>query len=351
MRNKELYLESGYLDFNAVVDPDCPFAFVVGGRATGKSFGALKWCKEHFDETGHPFIYMRRTKAQAELVATNIFNPYRPLNDLYGWNIEPFQVSKGVYGFYDSITDQDGRKTPVGNYIGIIASLTTFSNFRGFDGSNIDTIVYDEFIKNKGEKAIRDEGFSLMNVFETVNRNREIIGGDPVKLICLSNSNALGNDIFVDLGLVNAVEFMKKKHRNQYYDYGRGIAIYDLSDSKISALKKNTALYKLDAGGEYSAMALGNEFEDYDRTNIKAVPIQEYKPLVVCGELCFYQHKSEHLYYCTTHISGSPARYGATAVEVTRFTRKYWHLWEAYLSERVFFESFICKSIFEKIFL
>lgn len=351
MRNKKLYLDSGYLDFNSVVDNECPFAFVIGGRGTGKTFGALKFCKEYYDKTGKPFIYMRRTKTQAELVATDIFNPFRPLNNEYGWNIEPFPINKGVYGFYETEVDEDGKKKPKGNYIGIIAALTTFSNFRGFDGSNIDIIVYDEFIKNKGEKSIKDEGFSLLNVFETVNRNREFYGSDAVKLICLSNSNAIGNDVFIDLGLVAHAEFIRKKNKNQYYDYGRGIAIYDLVDSKISEKKKETALYKMDNGGAFSDMSIGNKYEDYDRTLIKSEPLQEYNPLAKIGELCVYSHKSEQRYYITFHESGTPDKYNLTDLDKTKFIRRYGYLWDVYLSEKIFFESFLLKKIFEEIFI
>ena len=351
MRNKNLYQPSGYLDFEQVVDDDAPFAFVIGGRGTGKTFGALDYCKRHFDRTGKPFIYMRRSKAQAELVATSIFNPFRPLNDMYDWTVEPFPISKGVSGFYNSERDDDGRLHPVGNHVGIIAALSTFSNFRGFDGSNIDIIVYDEFIKNKGEKTIRDEGFALANVFETVNRNREIMGGTPVKLICLSNANEISNDIFIDLNLVHYVEFMRKKGRNQYYDYGRGIAIYDLADSEISQKKRNTALYRMDAGGAYTDMAIGNQYEDYDTTQVSSRPLAEYKPLVRFGEITVYQHKSDNTYYGSFHASGTCHEYKVSDIERSRFCRRYSFLWAAYLGQRIFFESFSCKRVFESIFI
>lgn len=350
MKNKNLYLQNGYLDFSAVVDDDCPFAFVIGGRGTGKTFGALKYCKEYYDATGRPFIYMRRTQKQSELVSTDIFNPFRPLNSLYGWNIEPFPISKGIYGFYETEIDEEGKKKPCGSYIGIIAALTTFSNFRGFDGSNIDIIVYDEFIKNKGEKSIKDEGFSLLNVFETVNRNREFYSDKPVKLICLSNSNAIGNDIFLDLQLISRAEFMRKKGKNQYYDFGRGIAIYDLADSKISERKKDTALYRMDNGGAFSEMSIQNKYEDYDNSLVKSEPIKEYKPLVKIGEVCVYEHKSEPRYYITFHESGTMDEYKNNAIDKTKFIRKYSYLWDYYLSEKIYFESFLIKKIFEEIF-
>lgn len=348
---RNLYLPSGYWDFQSALDPDCPFVFVIGGRATGKTYGALQGVKEHFDATGRSFIYMRRTKTQADLVSTDVFNPFTPLNKDHGWNIQPGRVTKGVHGFYNMINTGD-RLEPAGPPLGTIASLSTFSNFRGFDASNLDFVIYDEFIKNKGEKSIKDEGFALMNVYETVNRNRELFGSDAVRLICLSNANLIANDVFMDLGLADKVEFMKKKGKNQYYDYGRGIAIYDLSDSEISKQKKNTALYKLDAGGAYSDMALGNEFEDYDASNVRSEPLQEYVPLVLIGDLCLYKHKSDNgKFYGTTHRSGTPPVFKMTDLDKQRFIRKYDYLWEAYIDGRIHFDAYSNMKTFEGIYI
>ena len=349
IKQKNLYLPNGYFDFRAAVDDECPFAFVIGGRATGKTFGALQYGYTDWRDTDRPFVYMRRTAKQAELVSTDVFNPFRPLNTAFGWNVQPFPITKGVYGYFDA-EQLDGRSKPTGGHAAVIAALSTFSNFRGFDGSNIDLIIYDEFIKNAGEKSIKDEGESLLNVFETVNRNRELIGGKPVKLVCLSNSNAIANDIFIDLKLMGYVDFMRRHHKNQYYDYGRGIAIYDLSDSEISQRKKQTALYRMDDGSRYSKMALDNEYEDYDSTLIRSCPLSEYKPLASIRGLTIYTHKSDQQYYCTFHSSGKPEIYDSGEIDKTRFLRKYAYLWEAYLGERILFESLTVKKLFEDIF-
>ena len=342
MKQKNLYLPSGYLDFEQLVDSEYPFAFCIGGRATGKTFGALAYAADHFKHTGETFIYMRRTKSQSDLISTDFFNPFKPVNNEYGWNIIPAPVAKGVSGFY-----QDGS----GPCMGVIAAFSTFSNFRGFDASSVDLVVYDEFQRNSGERSIRDEGFALLNVFETVNRNRELTGKPPVKLVCLSNANSISNDTYIDLELVGPSEQMRKLGKNQWYLPERGIALYDLSDSEISKKKKDTALYRMDQGGRFSEMSLENVYEDYDETMIKSEPLREFRPLVRIGELCIYQHKSDRRYYVTFHESGSCPRYTMTEVEKTRFITRYSYLWEAFLGERITFESFLIKKLFEQLFL
>lgn len=349
MKNKNLYLKSGYLDFAQIVDDDCPFAFVIGGRGTGKTYGALEYCRNYFETYHKPFIYMRRSSIQADLMATEVFNPFKKLNEDKGWNVQPFKITKSVDGFFNAEIDGDKLK-PAGPYMAVIAALSTFSNFRGFDGSNIDIVIYDEFIRNKGEKSIKDEGFALMNVFETINRNRELMGGTPVKLICLSNSNFIGNDVFIDLGLVHHAEYIREKKRNQYYDFGRGIAIYDLIDSPISKRKKDTALYRMDNGGAYSDMAIGNSYEDYDKSLIGSRPIKEYVPRVKYGEITIYSHKSNNTFYCTFHSSGTCQTFTDTKINKERFIRVFSFLWEVYLRGEMIFESYMAKKLFENIF-
>lgn len=352
MNQKNLYLENGYLNFSQIVDNEYPFSFVIGGRATGKTFGALRYAAEHYQQTGETFIYMRRTKSQADLISTEFFNPFKPVNTEYGWEIEAFSVAKGVNGFYQCARDPDsGKRSPFGGCMGVIAAFSTFSNFRGFDASTVDLVIYDEFQRNAGERSIRDEGFALLNVFETVNRNRELIGRPPVKLICLSNANSISNDVYIDLQLVGPSEQMRKTGKNQWYLPERGIALYDLSDSQISRKKKDTALYRMDAGGRFTDMSLNNEYEDYDTSMIRSEPLKEFRPLVKIGEICIYQHKSDRRYYASFHEAGTFPHFNMTSVEKERFIRKYVYLWEAFLSDRISFESFLVKKIFEQLFV
>lgn len=340
MKQKKLYLDSGYLDFTQIIDDRYPITFLIGGRATGKTYGGLQYGKEYHDDYGKLFFYMRRTAKKAELISTDAFNPFKPLNQDLGWNIYPESLSKGISAFQNES----------GEIYGIIAALSTFSNFRGFDGSNVDLIFLDEFIKEPTEKAIRNEAFALMNVYETINRNRELRGEKPVKLICMSNSNEIANDIFIGFRVVAAAEQMIKRDRNQWYIPDRGIAIYNLTDSPISTRKADTALYRMDQGGEYSNMALKSKYQDYDTSNIRNVPLVEYRPEVHIGELYIYQHKSERQFYISFHRSGTMPEYSLSQIDRERFVRQYIYLWEAYLQGRVLFESFYCKKLFEDIF-
>ena len=62
--DRKLYLKNGYLNVPYILHYNVPFIFVVGGRGTGKTYGALKYVLE----SGTPFIYMRRTQSQADIM-------------------------------------------------------------------------------------------------------------------------------------------------------------------------------------------------------------------------------------------------------------------------------------------
>lgn len=349
-----LYTEQGYLNFPFLLEKceETPFIFIIGGRGTGKTFGALKYATDYYEQTGKPFIFMRRTQTKADIVSDSLFSPYKALNEFYNWNIEPFTIGHGLSGYYHSTVNENGKLSKDGKIVAYIMAMSTFSNVRGFDASNIDYIFYDEFIKMEGEKSIKSEGFILKNIFETVNRNRELSGKKACKLVCMANSDFIANDVFIDLNLVGYCETMIKQKRNYYFDFGRGIAIFNLFDSPVSQAKRDTALYRLDNGGSFTQMSLENKFMDYTTENVKSVPLIEYIPLCKVGELVIYKHKSTSQYYISNHVSGRiKDNYDTDRININRFLKKYCFLWDSYLNEKIVFQTYLIKKVFENLFL
>ena len=209
--------------------------------------------------------------------------------------------------------------------------------------------IFDEFIPEKSSAKQKYLGDALLNAYETINRNRELFGKPPVKLFALANSNDLGNDIFISLGLVRTVEKMSRKGSEFYQDKNRGVTVIMLTQSIISEKKRKTALYKLTSGSEYERMALENDFAYDDRFNIKSRPIREYKPLFTWGGITCYEHKSKLEYYVTFHYSGTPAAYDG---EVGRHEcrRHFANIWKEYFAGFVYFESYDALRIFRILF-
>lgn len=341
-----LYDKNGYVNIPEVIAHEAIFIFIYGGRGTGKTYGSLKY----FVEGKQKFIYMRRLAAQVDIVKKDDMQPFKTLNRDLGWSIKPFPVNKYVSAFYESDVNEDGRIIPVGESKGLLTSLSTFSNLRGVDGSDIKVICLDEFIPELNEKPIKGEADAIFNAYETINRNRELNGEDPIKMLFLANSNRIDNPIFMELNLITIADNMRKKGLEWYYDKKRRMLLIDLAKSKISEEKSETALYDLTRGTEFYNMAIKNTFLNEERGRIETKPIKEYRPVCAIGEICIYKHKSNGEYYITGHKSGSPVTYGTGERDRERFRKDFIHIWRAYMKKKVVFEAYIYEVIFDKYF-
>lgn len=339
------YLENGFFDFSEAVRRSTAFNFIIGGRGTGKTYGALYWSLKERKK----FLFMRRLQKEADIISRDELSPFKVYGEEFGGAVLCRPVSKYIAGVYFSVKDDDGNAIPSGAPVGYVCALSSIANLRGFDTSDIECIIFDEFIPEKSSTKQKYLGDALLNAYETINRNRELFGKDPVKMFALANSNDLGNDVFISLGIVPIVERMNRKRQEFYQDMKRGITIIMLTQSKISEKKRKTALYKLTTGTEFHKMSLDNDFAYDDRFNIKSRPIQEYKPLFAWGGIVCYEHKSRAEFYVTFHNSGTPEEYTG---EVGRHEcrRKYASIWKYYYNGGVYFESFDALRIFRVLF-
>lgn len=329
-----IYLKSGYCDIESIIKTGMPFIFVYGGRGIGKSYGALQYVLKN----KRKFLFVRRTQSQIDLVAKPEFSPFKAVMVDMGLDVQTKSITKYNAGFY---LDNE--------LIGYAAALSTISNIRGFDASDVELIIYDEFIPEKHERPIREEGAAFLNMVETVGRNRELKGGKPLQVICLANSNDLGNPIFMELNLIKIVEKMKARKRAYYINKDRGILLVSLDESPISKKKKETSLYKLTSGSDFEKMALQNEFVDDSIAINKSRNLKEFVPYVKIADCCIYKHKSDNRFYMSEHTSGSPPEFTTASADLERFRRKYYFLWNAYLERRIEFENKLCSLLFERL--
>lgn len=327
------FLPNGYADIKSILSAGMPFTFLIGGRGTGKTYGALKYAIEEDKK----IMLMRRTQSQADIINKPEFSPFKPLErDLL---VEISVESVNKYSARFRIEDR---------IIGYSCALSTVSNLRGFDASDIEILIYDEFIPEKHERPIKHETDALLNAYETMNRNRELAGSDPLQLLALANANDIANPVFRDLGLIGICEKMKIKHNPVYLDPKRGICIVMLDGSKISKKKQVTALYKLSEGTDFSGMALSNDFEYNDRSAIRSQNLHDYKIICTAGDIHIYRHRSKKLYYISAHGNGKADQYTTSDIDLDRFRKKYGRLlYISYLSNNVIFENMLVKSLFE----
>lgn len=313
------------------------FIFLIGARGIGKTYGTMK------ELILNPYILMlliRRTAAQIELINVPQFSPIaKPAKDLcVEWEMK--KIAKNYNAMY--LCGDEPR------LMAYTAAMSTFSNVRGFDASDVNFIFYDEFQPEWGDRVIKDEGKKFLNLYETVNRNRELQGQPPVKALLASNSNEIRSPILAEFGITDIIAKMQDKGQEVYMNTARGIAIVCPMHSPISDQKSETALYTAVDSEEFKTMALENKY--VETINVRSYPLQELKPITQIGELTVYLHKSRGFVYCSTHSSGDCEKYEMTASGIRIFKDNYYWMLPAYLGGNITFENVRSRMLFEKIF-
>lgn len=270
-----------------------PFQIFIGGRGLGKTFSALRGAKDR----GNPFIFMRRTPQEMELLLDQEkkgegLNPFKPINRLDGCNIGLHAMSKKVAGIYNREEAEEGRFLYEGSPIGYGLAMTAIASIRGIDLQECTDWIYDEFIPEEHVKKMRGEFDALMNAYETINRNKELEGKPPIHLWMLANAFNIYNPIFVGLNIVNVCEKMIARGQVDKYFPDRGLAIHLLPASEeFKEKKKQTALYKLTRGTKFEEMSLENKFAYNDFSLIKWQSTKGWIPICSLSEKAYIYHK------------------------------------------------------------
>lgn len=342
-----LYTPEGWVDAPAIMAGALTFNIIVGGRGTGKTFGFLQQLRL---DNPRPFLLMRRTQVQADLISNPRFSPLLALDRVRGCHTLTKKINKYIGGIYEAEVNKDGTMEAFGPPLGYTAALSSIHNVRGYS-ADVDDIIFDEFNPEKGERqTISDEFNSFRNAYETLNRNRELEGRDPIRVWMLSNSNTLGNPYFIGLRIVEQVDKMIRKGQEVWKDPERGLMVVNLAASPISEKKAATALYRLTGPDEFTGMALGNEFSQEARSRTGSIPLRELIPLVQIGELQIYRHKGGRQLYGSLHRSGAPEIFTTDDAGIARFRAKYGWLWEYYMEDQIIWQTYLPELLFRKFF-
>lgn len=283
---------------------EMPFQLFVGTRGVGKTYSALK--EMHTQETlvrepDARFIYMRRTEKDIQRMLSRKNedkNPFKKLNKNEGWTIHAEFVSSESTGYI-----YKDKEDPTSLY-GYMLPLSVFGSMRSVDFSDVDIVIFDEFIP---EKALMSNnlGEAFLHFYETVNRNRELEGKPPLTVILMGNAIALDNDILLAMGVISTMSNMVAKGQKRLTNKERGFYIEIMENLDFQKRKGETALYKLTRGTSFEKQALFNEFTVDDFRPVKDVPLKEYNPLFMFGDFCVFEHKSNgELYIAKKKMSG-----------------------------------------------
>lgn len=240
-----------YYDFGPILSHNAEFNFVVGGRGLGKTYGAKKRAIKRAIERGEEFIYLRRYEKERTKSRDTFFADLIANEEFPEWDFR----SNGNYFEMTSAATR-GDKKREWTRIGYAMVLSTAQQDKSVAFPNVTTIIFDEFIIEKGAiRYLPNETVVFNNLYSTVDRWQ-----DKTKVFFLANAVSIGNPYFITYGILPDADttFLK-------LDYGKakGFIAADFPDAdEFASEVKKTRFGQFIDGSDYEEFAIMNKFHD-----------------------------------------------------------------------------------------
>lgn len=287
--------------------PEAWCYIIIGGRNCGKTYSALK----NVYLNRKKFCFLKRTGDDVDLLTSgsgkvgsknNEFgidlSPFKSINRDLLCDVRAYDIKKGLGAFYEHLNGE-----LIGTPLGYLLALNYVSKFKGFDLSDCDYLIFDEFIPQPWDRVNRKEGEQLLDLYKTISRDREHRSKGPLKLLCLANAVNISNPVMNILEITNDVAFMQISGLESRYIEHRGIFIHIINDNPDFVKKeKDSKIYAAMGETAWGRMAFDNQFAYNDFSAIGKTSLKGYKP--VCSLSFkndnFYIYMKDGNYYMTT---------------------------------------------------
>lgn len=297
--------------------PDAWAVFAWSGRNTGKTYSTLKYMLD----TGARFVFLKRTMEDVKLILSGSgkvgtklsqygadMSPFKAINRDTGENVRAFGIYKGYLGGFWHC---DEENKPVLDPVGYIVSLSSISKVKGFDLSDCDYLIFDEFIPSPWERVDRNEGKQLLDLYITISRDREHKGRPPLRLICLANPTDVNCPVFQELELADDAAEMSV--RGEEFRLVRGCLLHAIRmGDDFQRTEESTAAVAAMAGTAWHDMTVGEGFAYDDMTMIRRISLKGYRcrAEVLYRRFAWYIYQNgDKWYICTSRGDPSDGTY------------------------------------------
>lgn len=255
-----------YYNFNKIDSYNAFYNFLCGARGLGKTYGAKKKAIRAGIKRGEEFVYLRRYKTELAAARATFFTDIA-----HEFPEHDFRVNGKFAQYADIETRNDDKR--VWKTIGYFIALSTSQNEKSVSFPNVFTIIFDEFIIEKGAISyLASEHIVFTNFYSTVDRYK-----DQVRVYFISNAVSIMNPYFIAYNIepdaeVNGVtqEFVKKHKILVGPSAGKFFVVAHFPDSKDFANDVyKTAFGQFIANTEYADYAVGNTFDDNKRAMLE----------------------------------------------------------------------------------
>ena len=286
--NEFWYSLQRVLSFNALIN------FIIGERGVGKSFSCKKHVINRFLKKGEQFVYLRRYKTELKSSVPHFFD------DIIEKNIFPnvkFEVKGNTFFINDKVA-------------GYALPLSTANILKSTSFAKVKTIVFDEFIIDKGcYRYLLNEIETFLDIIETIARLREI------KVFMLGNAISITNPYFTYFNL-------SLPYNSDVALFKEGsILVNYIKNEKYREVKKASRFGKLIEGTDYGRYAIDNEFLRDSKSFIKKKEKNsKFYFILIINSQCYgvwNDYKNGFMYISEDYDPNCPVRYALNTKDHT----------------------------------
>ena len=226
----------------------------------------------------------------------------------------------------------------------------------GFDMSECDLMIFDEFIPKQYERINRNEGDALLDIYMTLRRDRLERGREDLKLICLANATRINNPTMQTLEIVDNCVSLEITQAPFLYLEDRGIMIHKIPARKTDE-NEFVGIEKAMKGTVWAEMSFGGNFAYDDFSSVKHQRLKGYRPIVSYiykKKQVFIYQKDGYFYATSAKADKVPVFNLSRENEQKRFFNEYViDLREACIEDRMQFTDYTMYDLivnYKKIF-
>lgn len=272
---------------------------VMSKRGPGKTYSTLRM----EIEDNSKFAFIKRTKEDVHLLCAGDgkdvdLSPFKPLNRDFGWNIHPDEIEKGIAGFYQ-YEQFDGEDVPA-KLVGYCIAANMALKVKGMDLSDVDDFIFDEFIPRSWERVSRQEGEAVLDLYETINRDRLKRGRRELRMILLANCVEVNNPMARVFDLVDVLANMDITGQEYYYDEYKGIVIHIIdSNFDVDEEAEKPGIQRSTEGTTWHESSYGGHFAFNDFTAIGREKLKGHKCIMKIKhrQKEYYVYRKANSYY------------------------------------------------------
>lgn len=244
-----------YYNFDKIYSYNATFNFLVGSRGLGKTYGSkfkvLKKAIKTFEakQPIEQFIYVRRYKEELQTSAKTFFADIEDRFENYDFRTNGWHAEMAPIG----TREEKKREWTV---IGYFVPLSRGQAMKGVSFPLVKTIIFDEFIIEKGmQHYLPNEAEAFQNFYSTVDRWK-----DKTKVFFLANSVSIMNPYFLAYNI-------KPDEVGELFTFGPAQAPNFGLCHFVDAKDFTNEVYQTKFGAfiqgtEYAQYAVGSEFKD-----------------------------------------------------------------------------------------